>query len=364
MDNPLRARLFIGALTKAGLYWTASLKNRHVDRIGTMTTPLARIASGIVLTAVMAVSGGEMAAASGAGGITLRYRCAMPLFPEQPMTVRLTWNAPKSVPVGKKTPVVPFDAVATMSGAVTQGLAAIGAVTVEGTATATGAVAAPGDSRPVSVPLAVPRTPVPPSGSITVPANGRTPELVFQRPGHATVTVGREFTVSLVPRTADGGTTFIGDVDASCALEPGQDTVLTSFDITAPPKAPAPGPGRPTGPAATEGPGTTGTQKAPEAPEAPETTGTPGTTGKAGPVASPTAGTPSSTTNSEISATGGTSTTAAHDAAFTTVSAKGLAKVAAPWLAAGAILVAGTVFGCVFWLRRRHRRGRHHPGAL
>ncbi|MGB3438273.1 MAG: DUF6801 domain-containing protein [Actinophytocola sp.] len=291
-------------------------------------TPLARITSGVVLAAVMAVSGGGMAAGAGSGGTTLRYRCAIPLLPEQPMTVRLTWNAPKSVAVGQKTPIVPFDAVATMGDAVTQGLAFIGAVTVEGSATATGVVAAPEGNTPVSLPLTVPRTPVPSAGSITVVASGRTPGLVFHRPGHASVTVGNEFAVRLVPRTADGGSTSF---DASCTLEPGQNTVLTSFEITAPQANPAPTPGRPTGPAATTGGG---------GPSTPETPGT------APPTGPPTARSSSTAPSSEIPVTGDPSTPATHDTAFTAVSTAGLTKAAAPWLVAGAILVAGTVLGC------------------
>jgi hypothetical protein len=311
-------------------------------------TPLARITSVVVLAAVMAVGAGGMAAA-GPGGTTLRYRCAMPLFPEQPMTVRLTWNAPKSVAVGRKTPIVPFDAVATMGDAVTQGLHLISAATVEGSATATGVVAAPGGNTTVSVPLTVPRTPVPATGSITVVASGSTPELVFHRPGHASVTVGREFTVRLVPKTADGGSTVVGQVDASCTLEPGQDTVLTSFEITAQQTNPAPTSGRPAGPPATTRGG---------GPSGPETQGT------AGPSGPSTARNSSTAPSSEIPATGDTSTPATHDTAFTTVSTAGLARAVAPWLVAGAILVVGTVFGCVYWLRRRHRRGRDHPGSL
>ena len=312
-------------------------------------TPLARITSGVLLAAVMAVDGGGMAAAAGSGGTALRYRCAMPLFPEQPLTVRLTWNAPKSVAIGRKTPIVPFEAVATMGDAVTQGLDLIGAATVEGSATATGVVATPGGNTTVSVPLTVPRTPVPAAGSITVVASGRTPELVFHQPGHATVTVGREFAVRLIPKTADGGSTMVGQVDASCTLEPGQDTVLTSFEITAPQTNPAPTPGRPAGPTATTRGGGPGT---------PETQGT------AGPTDPPTARNSSTAPSSKIPATGDTSTSATHDTAFTAVSTAGLTEAAAPWLVAGAILVVGTVLGCVYWLRRRHRRGRDHPGSL
>jgi hypothetical protein len=275
----------------------------------------------------------------------------MPLFPKQPMTVRLTWNAPKSVAVGRKTPIVPFNAVATMGAAVTQGLDLISAATVEGRADATGVVAVPEGNTKVGVPLTVPRTDVPASGPITVVASGTTPELVFHRPGHATVTVGREFAVHLIPKTADGGSTMVGQVDASCTLDPGQDTVLTSFEITAPRGSPAPTPGGRTGPTAAAGRGSAAS-------------GTRGTDA-AGPSVSAAAQAPSTAPSSGVSQTGDTSTTATHGTAFTTVSTAGLAAAVAPWLVGGAILLVGAVLGCVWWLRRRHRRnGQAHPGSL
>jgi hypothetical protein len=272
----------------------------------------------------------------------------MPLFPEQPMTVRLTWNAPKSVAVGQKTPIVPFTAVATMGDAVTQGLDAINAATVEGSADATGVVAAPEGNPTVHVPLTVPRTDVPPSGPITVVASGTTPALVFRQPGKATITVGNEFAVHLIPKTADGGSTWIGQVDASCTLNPGQDTVLTSFEITAPRGNPAPTPGGPTGPTAATG-GGSGTRA----------------TDAAGPSGSSAAQVPSTAPSSGVSQTENTSTTATHGTAFTTMSTADLAAAAAPWLVGGAILVVGAALGCVWWLRRRHRRGgQGHPDSL
>jgi hypothetical protein len=313
---------------------------------------LARIVSGAVMIVVMTIGGGGVAVAAGSDGTILRYRCAMPLFPEQLMTVRLTWNAPKSVVAGQKTPIVPLKAVATMGSAVTDGLNMVGAATVEGRAIATGVVSVRGDDELASLPLTVPRTPVPSEGATTVVANGKTPELVFHRPGHGTITVGREFDVRLLPKTDDGGLTMVDEVEASCALEPGQDTVLASFEVTAPRAKPAPTAGKPAAPTATRNGG----------PHASETRGAPGTTG---PGDSSTAPNSSTAPSSEILVTSETDTTAAHNTAFTPVSTRGLAAAAGPWLVAGAILVVGTILGCVYWLARRRRRAsRQRRGAL
>jgi hypothetical protein len=310
---------------------------------GSLTT---KIVLAVVTVAGVVVMGGV--ADADPAGITLQYRCSMPLFPEQPMTVRLTWNAPKSVPVNRNTPIVPFNAVATMGADVTQGLHLVGAATLEGSADATGVVAAPEGNADVHVPLTVPRKAVPASGPVTVVASGKTPVLVFHRPGHATITVGSGFAVHLSPKTAEGGPAGIDRVDASCTLDPGQDTVLTSFGITAPRANPAPAPGRPTGPTAAAGstaPGTRGTVAA----------GRHGSAAAQAPATAPSSG---------VSVAGDTSTAATHGTAFPTVSTTGLAAVVAPWLIGGVLLVVGAVLGCVWWLRRRHRRGQGHPGSL
>jgi hypothetical protein len=302
------------------------------------------------LAAVTAAGGvgGAGPADAGPDGITLRYTCSMPLFPTQPMTVRLSWNAPKSVPVGRHTPIVPVTAVATMGDAVTKGLDVISAATVEGRADATGVVAAPEGSTPAGLALTVPKTDVPKSGPITVVASGKTPVFVFHRAGHATITVGSAFAVRLTPKTADGGSTFLDQVNASCTLTPGQDTVLTSFEIT-PPRA-EPAPGRTAKPAAGTGGGSIPSGK--KAPAAPRPSG------------SAAAGTPSTAPSSGVSVIGDTGPAATHGTALTTVSATGLAAAVAPWLALGVALIVGAVLGCVWWLRRRHRRGQGDLDSL
>ncbi|HEX9338166.1 MAG TPA: DUF6801 domain-containing protein, partial [Pseudonocardiaceae bacterium] len=287
---------------------------------------------GVLLAGNVGMWGAGPAAAA---GLTLQYTCSLPPFPAQAMTAHLTWNTPDSVPVGQTTPVLPVNATATMGAAVTQGLGLIGAATVEGTADASGAVVAPEGDFNATVPLTVPRSDVPASGPITVAANGTTPVFAFHRPGRATVTIGSRLALHLIPKNASGGPAAMGAVDASCTLDPGQNDVLSTFEITAAGTAPVPTAGGPAGPtrhgtAAATAPGTpgaaaTGTATA-SAPALSRTTAASLTSGASGPTRQ--------------------SATITPDSAVTVASTTGLAAVD-PRLVGGGILAAcAAAFGC------------------
>jgi hypothetical protein len=187
----------------------------------------------------------------------------------------------------------------------------------------------------------VPRTEVPPPGPITVVATGQTPGLVFHQPGHATVTVDSGLSVHLVPKNASGSTVF-GEVDASCTLDPGQNTVLASFEITAVPTGGGATGGGPAGSGATRptgGPAASGTRATV-------------TAGPSGPGSSPTT---SAALSSAASQTAQPSATTAHDETVATASTARLAAVD-PLLVGGGILAVGAGC-CVWWLQRRRRRG-------
>lgn len=300
-----------------------------------MTIHHHRIA-GIVLAAVTAAVGMSLGVGgtANAAGLTLQYQCSLPPFPDQPMTARLTWNQPNSVLVGRNTPVIPVTATATLGDTVTQGLGFIGATTVEGSVDTAGVVVAPEGNLPASLPLTVPRTDVPASGPITVTANGATPVFVFHRTGHATITVDSGLTVHLIPRDASGNPTIAGQVDASCTLDPGQNDVLTSFEITAPvPAATGGSAGSPTGRATrTTAP-------------APASTGqrTPA------PLASATV-----TTSSDSPGTGSaTNAITTRDPAVATASIVRRDIVDPRLVGAGFLVVGTALLGCVWWLVRR-----------
>jgi hypothetical protein len=301
-------------------------------------TILARC-TGVMLAAVTAAGLGVWGAGSAtAAGLTLQYSCSLPPFPRQAMTVQLTWNTPASIMVGQTSPVLPISATATMGAIVTQGLGIIGAATVEGKVDASGVVGVPDGNISATVPLTVPRTNVPSSGSITVAATGTTPTYVFHRSGHGTITVGSGLNVHLVPKNASGGSTVIGQVDATCTLNPGQNTVLSSFEITAAPTAPTAGGARP--PAAAGGPTASGTR------------GT-ATANLSGPASSETA---PAAPGSGVSETTRESATATNEPAVATASTTRSATVD-PRLVGGGVLAAGTGFlGCVWWLKRHRRR--------
>jgi hypothetical protein len=302
-----------------------------------MTIHHHRIAR-IVLAAVTAAVGMSLwgGGAANAAGLTLQYQCSLPPFPDQPMTARLTWNQPDSVLVGQNTPVIPVTATATLGDTVTQGLGFIGATTVEGSVDTAGVVVAPEGNLPASLPLTVPRTDVPASGPITVTANGATPVFVFHRTGHATITVDSGLTVHLLPRDASGNPTIAGQVDASCTLDPGQNDVLTSFEITAPiPAATGGSAGSPTG-------RTTRTA----------TPATPATapTGQR----TPAPGTSTGVTSSDIPGTGSTtSATTTRDLAVATASIVRRDIVDPRLVGAGFLVVGTALLGCVWWLVRR-----------
>jgi len=272
-----------------------------------------------------------------AAGLTLQYQCSLPPFPDQAMTAQLTWNQPASVLVGQNTPVIPVNATATLSDTVTQGLGFIGATTVGGSVDTAGVVVAPEGNLPASLPLTVPRTAVPASGPISVTAHGTTPVFVFHRPGHASITVDSGLTVHLVPRDASGNPTIAGQVDASCTLDPGQNDVLTSFEITAPTPA--------TGGGATGS--TTGRAAAP----------TTGQRATANP--SPTSAAPASSTtatSSDAPGTGSTtSATSTRDLAVATASVVRRDIVDPRLLGAAFLVVGAALVGYVWRLRRRRR---------
>lgn len=315
-------------------------------------TSQARIAARVVLAAMTAAASmgvcGAGSSAADSAALTLQYTCSLPPFPDQAMTARLTWNAPNSVLVGQTTPVLPINATATMGAIVTQGLDLVGAATVEGRVDATGVVVAPEGHIGVTVPLTVPRTDVPAAGPITVGATGMTPVFMFRQPGHATITVGSGLAVHLTPRGAIGGPTAIGQIDASCTLNPGQNNVLSSFEITAPRTTSVPTTASTVGGSTgSTGSGARGTV----------------TAGPSSPVSSRTAPVSVSATAAAGMGRSGSapaSATGTRDPAFATTASTAKQSTVDLRLVGSAVPAAGIgVFGYVWWLRRR-RGGQGH----
>lgn len=204
---------------------------------------------------------------------------------------------------------------------------------------------APGGNIPVAARLTVPRTRVPASGPLTVHATGATPGLSFHRPGHATITFDNHLDLHFTPRDASGNPTAAGKVDFSCTVDPGQSTVVYSFDIT-PPPASSP---------------TTGTTKPPASPtvNAPQTsTAPPGATSSTATSAttSSSAATSATTSPTETTLVAPTATGTTGDRPLSTLAGfENVIEHGAGWLLTAAAILAAVagVIGGVWRLTRR-----------
>ncbi|WP_405889644.1 DUF6801 domain-containing protein [Streptomyces sp. NBC_00133] len=200
------------------------------------------VALGIAATVTAAVSivgaSGSRTASAEPVSLTLHYTCTFSGLGNQPVTMELESDIPNSMKVGKASPKSALDGVATVGASFTQLAALASAKTLEGSLDGNATVTAPQGSIPLTVPMTIPRTPIPPSGSFDVTARGTAPSLTFSRPGNAKVTVG-DLTLHLTPKDANGRTTAVGTINAPCALDSGQNTVLQSLVITEPVKATA-----------------------------------------------------------------------------------------------------------------------------
>ncbi|MFI8437962.1 DUF6801 domain-containing protein [Streptomyces sp. NPDC079020] len=194
------------------------------------------IAAALVAAAGIVGLPGSPTASAEPVGLTLRYACAFSGLGNQPVTMRLDTDIPDSIRVGKASPRSALNGVATVSAGITRLAAAVGAKTVEGSLDGTATVNAPQGNIPLAVPMTIPRTAVPASGSFDITAKGTAPSLTFTRRGRAEVSIG-SLTLSLTPKRANGSTTPVGRLQASCTVVPGQNTVLQSLTITEPVQA-------------------------------------------------------------------------------------------------------------------------------
>lgn len=311
--------------------WTTAIR-RFVMRMGSMIFALAVAVGG-------QVGGAGSAAADSVVG-ALRYNCVLSSLPGQAMTVRLNWHAPSSIAVGQPTPAFSVDAAATVGPTVTWALGLVGATTVEGNVNAPGVVRAPEGDIDVALPLTVTRSGVPASGPMTVRATGTAPQRVFRQPGSASITAGNTMTMHLVPKDAGGNPTPAGEVNLTCTLDPGQDTVVFSFVIT-----PAPATSRTAAPPAPETSGRAPSPTEGGVPTRPKTavTATPGAVG------SPPSSVGTFTSDSAPESAGDTSTEIAN-AASTAVAQRRW------WLiGAGILAVVAAALGGLWWWQRQRR---------
>ncbi|CCK26488.1 hypothetical protein BN159_2109 [Streptomyces davaonensis JCM 4913] len=174
--------------------------------------------------------------------IKLNYTCAFTGIGTAQVTMSISTDIPSSLEAGDSSPRATVNGVATVDPSFTALAPLVGASTLEGSVDGTATVSAPeGDSR-LSVPMTIPRTPIPAFGAFDMSAKGTAPAVTFTRPGNAKVTVG-DLGLHLTPRDAFGNPTAVGTMNAACTVDPGQDRVLQSLVIKEPVKTTGPGTG-------------------------------------------------------------------------------------------------------------------------
>ncbi|CAL9529529.1 hypothetical protein SUDANB95_03972 [Actinosynnema sp. ALI-1.44] len=197
---------------------------------GTRRRLVGGLAVGAVVLGAVAVAGAGVGAAATAS-LTLTYSCPFPLIGTQDMSVKIVVeDLPDSAVVGQPIPAAKVTATATVPPNATQGLALVGAATVEGTAKAKTKVDNAGTVLDVVPDLTVAKTPVPPSGAFDTVATGGTPAVSFANAGRTTISIG-DFSTTLTPRKADGSETGLGTFTSDCTLKPGQQTLLHEFTV-------------------------------------------------------------------------------------------------------------------------------------
>jgi len=176
--------------------------------------------------------------ASNSSAVTLRYHCGFPGIGPQPMVATVQWNTPPVVQVGRPVPSLALSVQAAIPNQVVWGLNFIQVASFDGSADVDSDIRAPQGDIPEKVTLAIPRTEVPSSGSMTVPASGNTPVVTFGQAGAGTVDAGA-VTMHLHGYSSSGSPK--SPFDVSCTLDRGQSAVVATFNIT-PASAPSSAP--------------------------------------------------------------------------------------------------------------------------
>jgi len=205
----------------------------------TKTFKVNPIRAAIIGCTLMAANGAAVAAPV---NTSLEFTCPFPLIGDQIIIANISADYPESIVIGAngapvELPPVQVDAITIVPDKARQGLAFVDATTITGVAhsvntfhTAVGPIANNTD-------LAIVDTTIPASesGPFDVPAAGVSPAQTFDAShvGAVTLTVD-DLIMDLRNLKADGSVAPapVGEFSADCALNPGQDNVLTTIQVT------------------------------------------------------------------------------------------------------------------------------------
>ncbi|MGW5747463.1 DUF6801 domain-containing protein [Amycolatopsis sp. NPDC003861] len=189
-----------------------------------------RIARSLLAACVIACAVATPASASTPIDKKLSFTCPFPLIGLQQLAVEV--KAAFEVPTAPGGTFTTSDLAVsvTVPDKSARGLALVGAASIEGTASAGVTLTNGPLTLPLSLPLTVAKTAVPPSGAFTTQASGSVPPVQLPNAGRTTLTIGG-FSARLTPKKADGSYTGLGSFTSDCTLDPGQDPVLLGFDL-------------------------------------------------------------------------------------------------------------------------------------
>ncbi len=160
----------------------------------------------------------------------LSYTCPFPLIGLQKLDVEITASFDVPAAPGGTFTTADLAVAVTVPDKSARGLALVGAASIEGTASAGVTLTNGPLTLPLSLPLTVAKTALPPSGAFTAKASGSVPPVRLPNAGKTTLTIGG-FSTRLTPKKADGSYTGLGSFTSDCTLDAGQDPVLLSFDL-------------------------------------------------------------------------------------------------------------------------------------
>ncbi|MET9603366.1 DUF6801 domain-containing protein, partial [Streptomyces sp. NPDC006459] len=188
-----------------------------------------------VLTVAATTAGLQLTAATSSPAtpvsITLKYTCPFPVIGQQPLSIQIRTDIPKSISVGQPMPKLKIDAVATVNSAATSGMNLVGAKTLEGTAVADATAQVPQGQLPVKTHVTLEKTNIPAQGGFQVNSHGEGSALTFTKPGKGTITVG-DLQMTMTPKDKGGDKTLLGTFKSACKQDSGQNNKLAEFEIT------------------------------------------------------------------------------------------------------------------------------------
>lgn len=198
---------------------------------------------------------GAATAPAQAASLKLDYQCKYPLIGVQPLTIDIDSTLPSNW-VSGASPQFAISAVATAGGSTGGAIKALGAQTLEGTASAFATYTVPGAAPlPLDIPIDIAKWTRPSSvpSPLVLAAYGKTPALSLTKVGTATATVD-ELSLNLRARDRNGASLELapvttdldgkaitpadsdpGTFDVPCKVKPGQNTTLASINVTAGP---------------------------------------------------------------------------------------------------------------------------------